>query len=63
MMRQYMILLAWLGTYTSNSKSLCVSDTDTVLVVGDNTLRLKDLVAAINLVLVMITEPSAKTYS
>lgn len=63
MMRQYMILLAWLGTYTSNSKGLCVSDTDTVLVVGDNTLRLKDLVAAINLVLVMITEPSAKTYS
>lgn len=48
MKRQYTILLTWLETYTSDSKSLCISDTDTVLIVGDNTLRLKNLVAAID---------------
>lgn len=47
MIRQYMIC-SWLGTYTSDSKGFCIGDTDTVLVVGDNTLRLQDLVATIN---------------
>lgn len=48
MKRQYTILLILLETYTSDSESLCIGDTDTVLVVGDNTLRLKNLVAAID---------------